>query len=65
MDRNSKDSPSPTNYIGTQQFAALVGLSTKHVERLARAGKLPGAFRIGERGNWRIPEDALTREAAA
>lgn len=52
--------PAPTTMgpvTGTAAAAARLGCSTRHVRRLARAGRLPGARLVGP--VWAIPEEVL------
>jgi excisionase family DNA binding protein len=39
------------------EAAALLRVSAREVQRLAAAGRLPGAFKVGKL--WRISEDRL------
>lgn len=43
------------------EAAKLLGMSKENARRLAKAGKLKGAFRINERGHWRIRSADLDR----
>ena len=42
-----------------EQFAEKTGRNPETIRRLARAGRLPGAYRIG--GRWYVRHDALER----
>jgi len=43
--------------LSIKQFADLVGLSTRTVERYLAADLIPGAYRVSRNGAWRIPRD--------
>ena len=45
-----------------QEAAAFLSLHPQTVWRMCHSGKLPGAFRIGGTGRWRIKKDILERD---
>jgi len=45
-------------YLSSSELAALIGYSSRYLAALARAGKIK-AVRLGERGKWLFPEEAL------
>ena len=46
-----------TRMLTLAEAAEVLGFSEKHTRRLARAGQLPGARKIGH--SWRFREDLL------
>lgn len=48
----------------TAQVAELEGRDTAWISRACAQGLFPGAYRTGERGQWRIPEEAITAHRA-
>ena len=50
-------------FVSSRQAAEALGTTRQHVAELIRLGALP-AVRLGRRGRWRIPEDAI-RELAS
>jgi excisionase family DNA binding protein len=61
MPRAPRPAPSAKGQISQLErltyAAARLGVSSSTVYRLARAGRLPGAVRVG--GGWRINKDVL------
>ncbi len=47
-----------TNYLGTAEAAARMGITSRRVVGLCREGKLNGAFQDGR--NWKIPESSVS-----
>ena len=47
--------------LTTREVARALRLSPYRIGVLAREGKLPGAVRIGERGDWRFIKDEIER----
>ena len=51
-----------TKMLTTEEFAEIVGLSTGHVSRLAKQGRITGKVRKTKAG-WQIPENAKIKGA--
>ena len=47
--------------LNTQQAAALLGITRRRVVALLKAGRIPGARKLGR--DWIIPEDSLAAVA--
>lgn len=45
--------------IGTGKAGKMLGVEPKTVAKMCESGKLAGAFRLGEDGQWRIPRSAV------
>jgi len=47
----------PADFITAEQAATLNNISARRVRQLAKAGRVPGAFKIGagNRASWVIP----------
>jgi hypothetical protein len=48
-----------SSYLNVEKSAELLGLDTKTVLNLCRAGLLPGSRQEGDSGNWEIPKKAV------
>ncbi len=48
-------------YVSPEEAATYFGLTPETIRRLCRAGKIPGARRVG--GVWRIPRSFLQEDA--
>lgn len=49
--------------VSVQTLATQIGCSSSHLYRLARAGELPGAYRLGSR--WFVVIETFRRETEA
>ena len=57
---------SPTLTALTASEAAVeLGVHVNTVKRLLSENRLPGAYRIGKRGDWRIPRTSIEAYKAA
>jgi excisionase family DNA binding protein len=48
-----------TEFLTVGEMAAMLRVSKATVYRLLNGRQIPGAFRLGHTGGWRIPEDFL------
>ena len=56
--------PADAALLDVKAVAALCGCSTRHIRRLADAGKLPRPVRLGALVRWRRQEDLVPWLAA-
>ena len=47
-------------FISIKDAANLLDITTRHVQRLAKTGRLPGCHRDGK--NWRIPRSVIIKK---
>ncbi len=52
-----------TEAIALCKAAKRLGYQVRTLSGKAKRGEIPGAFRLGDRGHWRIPVEALERIA--
>jgi excisionase family DNA binding protein len=45
-----------TEIYSTSEASEILGVSDQTIRRMCEAGRFPGAYRIGDRGNWKIPK---------
>lgn len=48
-------------FLTTKEVAARLGVRTYTVSTWCFNGEFPGAFQLGRRSGWRIPEKALDK----